>query len=165
MTRTLTFLQKETKKKWREDHLKKGFHNTYMNMSATMFMQRWSNIRNEPTLSYYIERDHLNPMALWLNRSSSDTQRMTLDHKVGALLHLYPGVPVVSGGGPGIHQALAVEAGQLGAPALQAQQPIVDRGGGDLRLSDSPSLHAQQGHTAWGRAGEDSGAVAGFTRT
>ena len=63
----------------------------------------------------------------------------------------------MSGGGPGVHQALAVEAGQFGAPALQAQEPVVDRGGGDLRLCDAPSLHAQQGHTAWGGGGGGGG--------
>ena len=109
-------------------------------------------MKHEPSLPNYIQRAHLNPEALRLNRSSSGPQRVFWI-RVGALPHLDPGVPVVRGGGPGVHQALAVEAGQLGAPALQAQDPVVDRGGGDLGLSDAPSLHAQQGHTAWGGAG------------
>lgn len=61
--------------------------------------------------------------------------------------HLDPGVPVVRCGAPGVHQALVVEASELGPPALQPQQAVADRRGRDLGLCDPPALHAEQRNT------------------
>lgn len=73
---------------------------------------------------------------------------LLVQHVSGPRSHFYPGVPVPSSRGPGVGDALVVEAGQLWAPALQAQYAIVDGGGRDLGLHDAPALHAQQGCAA-----------------
>lgn len=67
------------------------------------------------------------------------------------LRHLDPGVPVVSGGAPGVDQALVVQAGQLGPPALQPHHGVSHRGSGDLGLSDAAALQAEQGNAACGK--------------
>lgn len=64
--------------------------------------------------------------------------------------HLDPGVAVVSGGAPGVDQAFAVEAGQLGPPALQTHHRVTDRRRRDLGLGDAAALEAEQGNTTCG---------------
>ena len=66
----------------------------------------------------------------------------------GVRPHLYPGVPVVCCGGPGVDDALVVEAGQAGAPALQAHHAVVDGGGRELGGQDPPAFHPQQSGAA-----------------
>lgn len=46
--------------------------------------------------------------------------------------HLDPGVPVLGVGAPSVDQALVIEAGEFGTPALQTQDAEMHRRGGDL---------------------------------
>lgn len=57
----------------------------------------------------------------------------------------------MSGGAPGVDQALVVEAGQFGPPALQPHDGVPHRGRRDLGLSDAAALQAEQGNAACGK--------------
>lgn len=63
--------------------------------------------------------------------------------------YLNPRPSVVLGGGPGINQALPVEAGEVGVPLLQAEERPVGGGGRYLLVGDDPALHAERPGALW----------------
>lgn len=59
------------------------------------------------------------------------------------ICYLDPGPSVVLCSSPGVHQALLVEAGEVGVPFLQAKEGTVCGGGRDLLVGDDTPFHAQ----------------------
>lgn len=59
------------------------------------------------------------------------------------ICYLDPGPSVIFGSCPCVHQALFVEAGEVGVPLLQAKESTVGGGGGDLLVRDDASFHSE----------------------